>query len=52
MRPTAKGWGAKDWATGVITYIANGAPRVAVAIDFIFSIWPVPKIVLLGVEED
>jgi hypothetical protein len=47
MRPTAKGWGAKDWAAGVITYTANGAQKVAVAIDFILSIWPVPKIVLL-----
>jgi hypothetical protein len=35
-----------------MTYTANGAPEVAVASDFIFSVWPVPKIVLLDVKEN
>ena len=41
---------------GVITYTANGAQKVAVAIGFISPVWPVPianaKIAILGVAGD
>jgi alcohol dehydrogenase (cytochrome c) len=52
-------WGQKlsgAIAGGVITYTANGAQKVAVAIGFISPVWPVPiataKIAILGVEGD
>jgi alcohol dehydrogenase (cytochrome c) len=50
-------WGQKlsgAIAGGVITYTANGAQKVAVAIGFISPVWPVPiataKVAILGVE--
>jgi alcohol dehydrogenase (cytochrome c) len=40
---------------GVITFTANGAQKVAVAIGFISPVWPVPiasaKFAILGLEE-